>query len=326
MMLATPMFFLHANALRFNSFPKDQNEANMFEMPVGPLFYHTDRPFSQRSGGQFFHASRIGNIPIFEIQTKVKDGEMPAWGASMEDNITNIGGGLHWKGIRTKTCAIRDQASQLMSKKINTPVIFIDGGDVLYGGCGESELLSRYNTIVANCGGSKLIFGAELGLYPQTPENTKGYNKFHGRWESHLRAANLDESSYAKYIKCRPGPGPCSQPPLIQFLNGGFIMGPPDIIHTAYDFACAKLEDNKKGNSEQLYLHQFLLSNENTTCLDYSSNLVLNLHQFDPEETKRLFGVTEGKLWNNVASKYQCFIHGNGNGKGLVKEIAQHLN
>merc|ERR1719316_591845 len=107
MLLAAPMFFLHANALRLNGFPKDQNEAGISEMPVGPLFHRTDNRFFQRSEGQLFHASRIGSIPIFEIDTKVEDEEMVAWGASMEHNITNIGGSLHWKGMKTKTCAIR---------------------------------------------------------------------------------------------------------------------------------------------------------------------------------------------------------------------------
>lgn len=324
MLFAAPMFFLHANALKTHGFPEHQNEADILEMPVGPLYRHTNSDLFPKSGGQLFHVSQIGSIPIFEIDTRVEDEERSVWGASMEHNLTNIGAGIRWEGMKTKTCAIRDHAKQLMSKGISTPVIFIDGGDVLYGGCGESELLSRYYTIVANCGGSELVFGAELGLYPRLQKFTVGYQRFHGRWESILHAANLNERSYARYIKCLPSVGPCPQPPLAQFLNSGFIMGPPHMIHSAYEFACANLIETD-GPSEQRYLHEFFLSNEDTTCLDYSSNLVLNLHQFDPEETKHLFSFAEGKLWNTVASKYQCFVHGNGNGKNLVGKIARQL-
>lgn len=323
MLFATPILFLHADGLVFQ---KNTKKPDIFQMSVGPVKPLQDTgDLILPKNGQFLHESRIGSIPIFSFDTLVQDEEMSAWGAGMGDNITNIGAGLHWGGIKSKTCAIRDQAKQLMSKGISTPVVFIDGGDVLYGGCGESELSSRYKMTVANCGGSELIFGAELGLYPDPEKFTEGYEKFSGRWESVMHEANLSEHSYAKYVKCIDGiAGPCSQPPRIQFLNGGFVMGPPNMIHTAYDFACAKLQETN-GNSEQRYLHQFLLSNGDTTCLDYSSSLVLNLHQFDPKAAKQLFGVEEGKLWNNVASKYQCFVHGNGNGKGLVKDVAQHL-
>jgi hypothetical protein len=229
--------------------------------------------------------------------------------------------------MSTKTCAIRDKATELMSKGVRTPVIFIDGGDVLYGGCGESEFASRYRMTVENCGGAELIFGAELNLYPDDQGTKEHYMSFSGRWTSVLSAANLNESSYSKYVGCS---GVCSTP---QYLNSGFVMGPPSLIHAAYDDACnhfRKFEcdgsiHKQECNSEQRFLHRYFFTHMKTTCLDYSSNMVLNLYAFNREASKTLFEVDGGKLWNTVARKYQCFVHGNGRSKGLLEDIAKQL-
>lgn len=284
-------------------------------MPVGPL-WDVD---SRSREGHFIRESRVGNIPIFQVDTRASEEEVPAYGASMENTITNIGAGFSWRGMSTKTCAIRDKATELMAKGFRTPVIFIDGGDVLYGGCGESEFASRYNMTVENCDGAELIFGAELNLYPPDGRIKERYNSISGRWTSVLSAANANESSYSNYIDCS---GPCSTP---QYLNSGFVMGPPSLIHAAYDDACNHMLETR-GISEQLWLHPFFLAHMKTTCLDYSNNLMLNLYKFNRESSRQLFEVYRGKLWNTVSRKIQCFVHGNGDiGKGLVEDIAKQL-
>jgi len=315
MMLAAQLFFsLHARALKLDGLPYDQHGADVFEITVGPL-WDVD---GARREGQLIRESRIGSIPIFQVDTGSFDEEVPAKGASMEDTITNIGAAGYWHGMATKTCAIRDKANDLMSKGVRTPVIFVDGGDVLYGGCGESEFASRYSMTVENCGGAELIFGAELNLWPNDRHINEQYESISGRWKSVLSAANLNESSYSKYIGCS---GPCSTP---RFLNSGFVMGPPSLIHAAYEDACKHLLKSRK-NSEQRWLHPFFFANMKTTCLDYSNNLQLNLHGFKQEAWKQLFEVHRGKLWNTVASTYQCFVHASGGGKAMIDEIAHQL-
>jgi len=321
MFAAQFLFFLHARALKWDGLPYYQHGADIVEITVGPL-WDVDgarrEELIRRREGQLIRESRIGSIPIFQVDTRSSDEEVPAYGASMEDTITNIGAAGSWHGMSTKTCAIRDKANDLMSKGIRTPVIFVDGGDVLYGGCGESEFASRYNMTVDNCGGAELIFGAELHLWPNNVHVNEHYESISGRWKSVLSAANLNESSYSKYIGCS---GPCSTP---RFLNSGFVMGPPSLIHAAYEDACNHLLQTR-GNSEQLWLHPFFIAHQKTTCLDYSNNLMLNLYKIKPKALRQLFEVDRGKLWNTVASKYQCFVHGSGDGKAKIEEIAHQL-
>merc|ERR1712032_1315892 len=122
---------------------------------------------------------------------------------------------------------------------------------------------------------------------------------------------------------CRNGgDGLCSQPPTFKYLSSGFVMGPPKMIHTAYDFACKKIA-RSNGRSEQVYLHEFFVSHPRTTCLDYSGGPMLNLHQFKTEEGQQIFRAEKGQIVNTVAQNTECFVHGNGDGKDLVTIIAK---
>ncbi|CAK0812347.1 unnamed protein product [Prorocentrum cordatum] len=100
-------------------------------------------------------------------------------------------------------------------------------GEVLFAGCDESTILSKYNQIIAANGGTQTIviaaevspFHADLGYYYDI--STAGLDSTRTGALSYLSAAADWATTYAACTS-----GVCNSPPKYQFANPGFIMGP----------------------------------------------------------------------------------------------------
>ncbi|CAK0842247.1 unnamed protein product [Prorocentrum cordatum] len=146
-------------------------------------------------------------------------------------------------------------------------------GEVLFAGCDESTILSKYNQIIAANGGTQTIviaaevspFHADLGYYYDI--STAGLDSTRTGALSYLSAAADWATTYAACTS-----GVCNSPPKYQFANPGFIMGPvADIAEMFADMP-------KWADTENRLINQYYLSNTDKVALDFAGTLVMSLH------------------------------------------------
>merc|ERR1719321_2183648 len=53
-------------------------------------------------------------------------------------------------------------AQEVAERRPDQLVVFVDSGDVVYGGCDEEELIAAYKATVAASEGASVVFGAEF--------------------------------------------------------------------------------------------------------------------------------------------------------------------
>eukprot|EP00747_Dinoflagellata_sp_TGD_P031565 gnl/TRDRNA2_/TRDRNA2_135369_c0_seq1.p2 gnl/TRDRNA2_/TRDRNA2_135369_c0~~gnl/TRDRNA2_/TRDRNA2_135369_c0_seq1.p2 ORF type:complete len:137 (-),score=18.23 gnl/TRDRNA2_/TRDRNA2_135369_c0_seq1:40-450(-) len=123
----------------------------------------------------------------------------------------------------------------------------------------------------------------------------------------------------------------CSQPASMQFLNSGFFMGPAkDLL--------SMLQSIRHFAVDQEGAAQFMFDHPNECTLDYSGDMVLNLHNFRaPTDLEKPLNdpglVIHGEespsgqhtIRNRITGRTACFLHGNGNGKATVASVARAI-
>jgi len=196
-------------------------------------------------------------------------------------------------------------------------------GEVLFAGCDESTILSKYNQIIAANGGTQTIviaaevspFHADLGYYYDI--STAGLDSTRTGALSYLSAAADWATTYAACTS-----GVCNSPPKYQFANPGFIMGPvADIAEMLADMP-------KWADTENRLINQYYLSNTDKVALDFAGTLVMSLHNMKldaniPVEVELVAGIKRFK--NKVTQDSVCFVHGAGNSFSTLKALAQDL-
>merc|ERR1719379_1727562 len=107
------------------------------------------------------------SIRLATVETRRNETSFPVPGVSGW-NFTNVGAGEEWIGMNTKVDLylswLRDRAQQAPAEV----VILADGGDVSFGGCGEEELLARYQAVVAATNVSRIVAGGDNSIWPHT--------------------------------------------------------------------------------------------------------------------------------------------------------------
>eukprot|EP00996_Jenningsia_fusiforme_P007030 NODE_911_length_1831_cov_27.327160_g803_i0.p1 GENE.NODE_911_length_1831_cov_27.327160_g803_i0~~NODE_911_length_1831_cov_27.327160_g803_i0.p1 ORF type:complete len:291 (+),score=46.09 NODE_911_length_1831_cov_27.327160_g803_i0:112-984(+) len=96
-------------------------------------------------------------------------------------------------------------------------VIFIDGGDVMWGGC-DTDFQAEYERFRKERK-RDVVFGTELGCWP----DPRSQNQYPPVPESSIAKVPLIRpGSFAEFVECD---WTCSNPPASRFLNSGFMMG-----------------------------------------------------------------------------------------------------
>jgi len=292
--------------------------------------------------------------PMVTLDTRKLNTTVPLPGVPGLDayNLMSACGQRSWKNIATKTCSNLAYVELVMSIDPTQLVVLLDGSDLVYTGCSKNDLHAAYTSLVAHSGAS-IVFGAEFGCWPckVDDEVMVGYSKNSQRSRRRvaLERHGLEATAYTDHAKCEIPYGPCSAPPAMQYLNGGFAMGPAQDLQPVLQDACehvtvaSKEAEAQRRNassagkaskpliSEQRFLHRYLLEHPDAITLDYPGHLVINLHQLDTD--LKFFSVEERMdgnlkvrvLRNRVTGRVQCFVHGNGSGKDVVKKLAKRL-
>jgi len=206
-------------------------------------------------------------------------------------------------------------------------VAFLDGGDVLYGGCDEKQFLRDYHKIVHASGGAPVVFSAEMGYYPPDRlfrnggiTSKRDYSKLDQR-----RQAVLKEFGLA-------GNQNWTSKNHLRFLNAGFLVGPISKVKELLDFTDHDKTRylGKEGDHDQGAFAQYMVRHPEVVTLDYAGSLSLSIFQLDNRDM--LGGITElevqrenGVVYNKVRNQTQCFVHGNGASKKQWHAIASQL-
>lgn len=228
----------------------------------------------------------------------------PGW----DWGVRNPGAGKTWEGLGTKIETMRVLLPTLPDDQL---LAFVDGGDVMYGGCDLDDLVERF-TALSTRTGTPVIFGAESNCYVPPTAGCGDAYPVH-KWNEALLAGNVTEEGLEAWAS--------AEHPKIKFLNSGFYMGRVKDIRALYEFVV-----NTTGNfHDQRAFAQTLQDHPDMVTLDYASMLVSNLFgvPLDKNGTQR-FSFDEGKQqWlNHATGKPVCFFHGNGPAKRMLPVIA----
>lgn len=138
------------------------------------------------------------------------------------------------------------------------------------------------------------------------------------------------DDMYADRSICTQRRSFCSDPPRYQYANYGFVMGPIGELKPLIDKINADQMLNPKAIDQGtvVWYHMY---HQKAVTLDYSGTLMLNMHNFlgdvqgiIPEFLQ--IDERERKIFNTVTGKQQCFLHGNGRAKHVIKALAHELN
>uniref|UniRef100_A0A7S4VD27 Uncharacterized protein n=1 Tax=Alexandrium monilatum TaxID=311494 RepID=A0A7S4VD27_9DINO len=278
----------------------------------------------------FIHLSVAGNsttvqwsLPVVTVETR-RQGRFALPGPQPQVAVLNAGAGRVWRGPVTKN-ALLLQWLQEPGRGLDGLAVLIDGGDVIYGGCGEAALLRAYHAIASAGGGAKVVVSAEMGGFPTAMRSVQEGPGPSGRMDKVLAASGLQRDWAAPYVDCSRDTytGPCSITGVYRYLNYGFLMGPVGELRKLVSFVLAQ------GGNDQGQAARYCFSHPDVCTLDYGGLLSLSLHNFKRsiDEGPLAFQSVDGHsvVYNRATQKVACFVHGNGNGKALVKEIAQRV-
>ncbi|CAK0895053.1 unnamed protein product [Prorocentrum cordatum] len=199
-------------------------------------------------------------------------------------------------------------------------------GEVLFAGCDESTVLSKYNQIIAANGGTQtIVMAAEVS--PLHADMGASY-ELRASVVDALRTGCLTAEGVATdwaTIHAACSTGYCDSPPKYQFANPSFIMGPVgDIKEMLADMPTW-------ADTENRLINQYYLRNTDKVALDFAGVLVMSLHNMKLEDTTtgipvEVEVVSGSKvIKNKVTGNPVCFVHGTGTSFSTLKGLAQEL-
>uniref|UniRef100_A0A7S4R5A6 Uncharacterized protein n=1 Tax=Alexandrium monilatum TaxID=311494 RepID=A0A7S4R5A6_9DINO len=214
------------------------------------------------------------SLPVVTVETS-RQGRFALPGAQPQVAVLNVGAGRTWEGPVTK--------NELFLRWLQEPVrdpdglaVLIDGGDLIYGGCGEAALLRAYHAIANAGGGAKVVVSAEMGGYPKNMRSVQEGPGPSGQMDKVLAAFGLRRDWTTPYVDCSRDidAGPCSNHRVYRYLNYGFLMGPVGELRKLVSFVLAQ------GGTDQGQAARYCFNHSEVCTLDYGGLLSLSLHNF----------------------------------------------
>mmetsp|Transcript_138571 Transcript_138571/g.430967 ORF Transcript_138571/g.430967 Transcript_138571/m.430967 type:complete len:513 (+) Transcript_138571:79-1617(+) len=201
-----------------------------------------------------------------------------------ETKVLNVGEGHKWDGYKSKVKILQKYLQgRLREGGGDDLVAFVDGSDVIWGGCDPGYFQHSYDEIV-RLSGARIVFGAELACgeqdcnkvprVPQWAEELSGKRRLNrGFWKRFIdgcRATWTDECSAKR--DCG-GMAACADPPSVRFLNSGFVMGPVTDLSKMFDWSLENY-DNVTVWGDQSVFASYWLKNQKDITLDYTGAMV----------------------------------------------------
>jgi len=206
-------------------------------------------------------------------------------------------------------------------------------GEVLYAGCNESTIQSKYDQIIAASGGTQtIVMAAEVSPFHDdlawwytsgvffANVNTQR-TTFLSRMQNDYGCSGCVEHWAETRKDCtNAAHGYCTSPAEYQFANSGFIMGPIGDI----DLMLSEMA--RWDSTLERLVNQYFLNNPDKVALDYTGDLVMSLHNLVPSGVVQVQTDGSGKSFLNlVTNKPVCFLHGDGNSFSRLREMAAEL-
>ncbi|CAK0801234.1 unnamed protein product, partial [Prorocentrum cordatum] len=227
-------------------------------------------------------------ISIVTVETRAGDPmRLPGRnsGNNSDAEVENLGAGQPWNYYRTKNGLMLEWLSKAVEKDPDAMAIMIDGGDMVFGGCDESFLMSKYQKILSASGGGpnmKMVMGAETACFPF--HNAKFFRD-NSTWEGRRSAVNRQVENLADDWVLPWSPcgdtkiAPCDPEPqrAYRYPNWGFVMGPVKDLQPLFEFVY-----NQGSNQvlDQALAQWWMVTHPDRITLDYAGSMVLSLHQW----------------------------------------------
>jgi len=195
--------------------------------------------------------------------------------------------------------------------------MFVDGEDVILGGCDKKEMLEKYNKVVEKSK-APIIFGAELWCFePPNGECPEPKRASWAEWE--YGGKDLDE----KLRGFQNEQSFADKTTSLINLNSGFFMGPAQDLLKMMKYAADPKMWFKNHNGTDYYgdqrmYSQYWFENPDKVTLDYGAELVLTANGFKKDALKV---DAKGSVQNLMFDRKQCVVHGNGYAKAMVGDL-----
>jgi len=230
-----------------------------------------------------------------------------------------------WGWQRIRYLAIKTWMNYWSARNSEKLIVLHASGEVLYAGCSENTIASKYNQVITASGGTqKIVLAAEVSPWPMglawRYDQTAGIATTQSNFLSAVGVSSTFASTYADCTNSTVGY--CTSPPSYKFANGGFIMGPigdiADMLADMYYYA----------DSESMLINEYFLHNPDKVALDYAGLLVLSLNNMKldsgiPVTVESNAGTKSFK--NLITGGSVCFVHGGGNSFDALRVLAQEL-
>mmetsp|Transcript_21169 Transcript_21169/g.66985 ORF Transcript_21169/g.66985 Transcript_21169/m.66985 type:complete len:507 (-) Transcript_21169:67-1587(-) len=202
--------------------------------------------------------------------------------------VVNLGEGEKWKGYKSKVRLLQKYLSKRMDEGADDELVaFVDGSDVIWGGCDPGYFQHAYEQIVEKSGAT-IVFSAELACGEQdcnkVPEVPQWAVELAGEgraldgdfWKEYVdgcRATWTDECSAKR--DCG-GLAACADPPTVRFLNSGFVMGPVKDLAKLMDWSLENYDEMSVWGDQSVFA-SYWLENQEAVTLDYTGALAASI-------------------------------------------------
>lgn len=274
----------------------------------------------------------LQQLKLFTVNTD-NTNESYALPGSGSLRFLNVGAGQVWQGWRWRMETFAGVAARVAASNPEEIVAFMDGQDIIFGGCRSEDFLRYYEDAV-NCGdGARVIFGAQVRLFPYDQENLQGYNSTvltHRRHcLSNALAPKTDYRPFLDHAQCQHDDakrhGKCGNNALFDFLNMGFVIGPAGEIEKLFRRILTEpaLHGLNKTWNDQMAAARVALANLDAVAFEHTGRMVLNLVHLNSSRFLEVRSDGDSSYVHNTATNTTaCFIHGNGD----IQEKHQFLS
>jgi len=204
-----------------------------------------------------------------------------------QTRVVNLGDGQKWDGYKSKVKMLqRYLAQRLREGDRDELVAFVDGSDVIWGGCDPGYFQHAYEEIVERSG-ARVVFSAELAcgeqdcnkvsLVPDWAVDLAGGRDLNdGFWRQYVDGCKATWTDECSDRRDCGGLAACADPPTVRFLNSGFVIGPVKDLAKLMDWS---LENYDKFSvwGDQSVFAVYWLNNTKDVTLDYTGALAASI-------------------------------------------------
>ena len=272
-----------------------------------------------------------GRVRLMTVDTRGEELHRLVGPLTWDYHVRNVGPRRKWDGWRAYVVLMSEGIAGVPDGDI---VVFIDGGDVMYGGCSEEEFVDRFTTIL-EVTGAKIIMGAEYNCF-DAQRDCRDFPAPHR--ERVLRAFGLSTKAIderGSYTVACPGfsnsscmylTASCSYPGCsLKYPNAGFYAGYAYNMRNFFIELLRYMDHLEQlwthgTPTDQAYASLIMTHRLDDIVLDYANVLMDNLFgqrgkpMYDfVFDQNAFFSTTMGKGSIQLGRKV-CFFHDNGPG------------